>query len=768
MKTNYFAARRHSLAPRLLLYILLFSSIFTFLATFFQIYTDYLRDVGSIQARLKQIKAGYAEGITQSLWVSNMELLRSQVNGIMRLPDIAYLKVETPEGMVVERGEPGDANSITLEFTADYDFRGQQLHLGDITAVADLTGVYSRLLDRVLIILGTQAVKTFAVSMFILLVFHRLVGRHLRTMAEYASSLSSERLEEPLVLDRALSSETRDELSVLAAAMNSMREGLKETIVKLSQANDSLREENAIRKMAETALFESEKLLRAIITNTPSMVYIKDREGRFLLANVQLGKMLGRAPENIEGRLVYDVLDKQTAEHHHHHDLQVFADGEPRTFDEEICAEDGVHHYISVKFPIHDAGGEGVKAVAGISTDITKRKQTELALQEAMQEAENANRSKSEFLANMSHEIRTPLNGILGMLQLLEETAIDDEQKEYLHAAVQSSLRLTRLLADILDLSRVEAGRMTIMQEPFDLHEAIDQSIELFQVASRQSGVELRSFKSPMLPRYVIGDAARLQQILNNLLGNAFKFTTSGHIALEAHPLPAYAPDTCRVLFSVEDTGIGIPDDKLEILFKPFSQVSQGFRRKFQGAGLGLSICKRLVGLMGGHIAVESEFAVGTTIYFCVSFGKTESLQPVTLTVPAVKESAQALTILFAEDDQVNRLATTRQAQKLGHAVVAVNDGQQALEALREGDFDLILMDIQMPIMDGIEAARRIRSGAAGRDKADIPIIALTAYAMTGDKEQMLDEGMDGYLAKPVAFDALQKELDRVLAGRGK
>ncbi len=270
----------------------------------------------------------------------------------------------------------------------------------------------------------------------------------------------------------------------------------------------------------------------------------------------------------------------------------------------------------------------------------------------------------------------------------------------------------------------------------------------------------------PVIPAALKGDAARLQQVLGNLVGNAVKFTPKGRIEIDAHALPPRNPDEYRVLFSVADTGIGIPDDKLEMLFQPFSQVNQGYTRDYQGAGLGLSICKRLVGLMGGHIAVESLPGEGTPVHFCVAFGRAEPVRAVPPPASFREDHPRAFSILFAEDDQVNRLSTMRLAEKSGHRVVAVETGRQALDALKDGDFDIVLMDVQMPDMDGLEATRRIRNGEAGGDKADIPIVALTAYTMTGDKETFIAAGMDGYLAKPVAMEELQKTLVEVLEGK--
>jgi len=412
-----------------------------------------------------------------------------------------------------------------------------------------------------------------------------------------------------------------------------------------------------------------------------------------------------------------------------------------------------------------DPAGRPVR-MAGTLQDIS-------AIKEAQERAEAASQAKSEFLANMSHEIRTPMNGILGMLQLLQTTDTNEEQQEYIITAIQSSKRLTRLLSDILDISRVEANRLTIQPAPMDLAEVVAQVCELFKPTAQQGGVELRHHVASDIPRQLLGDATRLQQVLTNIIGNAFKFTKVGHVAVEACLLGASPPDTVRVLFSVSDTGIGIPEDKIACLFKPFSQVSEGYRREYQGAGLGLSICKGLIELMGGTIAMESELGQGTTVHFSIRFGlDSETAEhAVSEDKAATKATAGAkaggLRILLAEDELVNRIAMSRLLQKQGHTVLCVENGAQALDCLQRESIDVVLMDIQMPVMDGVEAARAIRHGRAGSGCSAVPIVAMTAYAMNGDRETFLAAGMDGYIAKPVDDGLLDTALQEALRLRG-
>ncbi|MHC1792091.1 PAS domain S-box protein [Solidesulfovibrio sp.] len=503
-------------------------------------------------------------------------------------------------------------------------------------------------------------------------------------------------------------------------------------------------------------------LLQSTLKSIKSLIMVIDKDHRVILSNWYDHEWI---PEEIRNTRPFCYKAMKNYEHvcDNCHSVATFSDGLIRNF-EDRNPIDGSYKDITV-VPIFNKKNN-VEYVLENVCDITKHKLAQKELLAAKQAAEAANKSKSEFLANMSHEIRTPLNGILGMLQLLQATPVNDEQNLYLLQAVRSSRRLTQLLSDILDLSRVEAEKLHVTRDIFDFKDVMDAVIQLFAPVAREKNIGLECHINPDILPVLKGDAARLQQILGNLVGNAIKFTDKGYVMIEANPLPPRNHEEYRVLFSVTDTGIGIPDDKLQTLFKPFTQVGHGYRRDYQGAGLGLSICKRLVDLMGGNIAVESEPGIGTTIYFCIAFGLADRVSEAISTELRRSNFPETLSILLAEDEPINRLATKVMAEKLGHRVVAVNDGQEALDALMAGDFEIILMDVQMPVMDGAEATKRIRAGEAGKDKASIPIVALTAYAMAGDKEKFLDAGMDGYLAKPLEMESLLKVIEEITAKR--
>jgi len=401
-----------------------------------------------------------------------------------------------------------------------------------------------------------------------------------------------------------------------------------------------------------------------------------------------------------------------------------------------------------------------------LQREIVERRAVEAQLITAKEGAEAANKSKSEFLANMSHEIRTPLNGVMGMLQVMEMSPLDDDQKKCLVTARKSSQRLAHLLSDILDLSRIEAGKLVFHETPFRVANLQNALVELFAPAAREKGLDLDFSFGDRMPALLMGDENRLVQILFNLVGNAIKFTGSGTVRVEVAPLPDAAEARPRVLFTVSDTGIGIPGSQLKNIFEPFAQAEGSYTRRFQGAGLGLSIVRKLVKIMHGELCIDSVEGEGTAMYLSLPFKLPDERPGQAEPMAAAGRSPAAGTgprILFAEDDSVNVTVGNRLLEKSGYAVTTAGDGREVLKLLAGHSFDLILMDVHMPVMDGVEATRRIR--ASGASYADTPIVAMTAYAMAGDKEKFLAAGMNDYIAKPVKLEELKAVIERVLNG---
>ncbi len=566
------------------------------------------------------------------------------------------------------------------------------------------------------------------------------------------------------------------------------------------------------RYKAEEELRKSEERFRSLFENSPTAYQSLDEVGRFIDVNKRLCELLGYSSDELLRKNFSELWSERTR----HFFLETFENFKlcgRGTGEMELVHKDGSIKFFLLEGRVqHDVYGKFVRTHC-ILTDISERKQAEQDLFLAKEQAEAANRAKSEFLANMSHELRTPFNGIMGILQLLQTTPLNAEQKRFIDMGLKSANRFIRLLTDILDISRIEAGKLEIFPEPFNPRELHDSIADLFIIAAREKGILLEFSLDPLIPEQLMGDAARIRQILFNLVGNALKFTNKGSIKVEMAPLSRQKTNECRILFSVTDTGVGIPDDKLKILFQPFVQVEGSYTRSYQGAGLGLAIVKRLVDLMDGNMSVVSTVDKGTTVYVVLSLKLPagESI-PDQQGTARLAEPRQSMRILLAEDEPSNAAPTMKLLEKAGHDVTLAEDGKQVLDLLAVQDFDVILMDIQMPVLDGVEATRRIRamevrgsrfSGSTVEETAvdgvdvgaqrgapdgvapnatqplatpaptvnreplnrepRIPIIALTAYAMAGDREIFLEAGMDDYLAKPVRMEDLAKALRLVV-----
>ncbi|MGH2688797.1 MAG: ATP-binding protein, partial [Actinomycetota bacterium] len=431
--------------------------------------------------------------------------------------------------------------------------------------------------------------------------------------------------------------------------------------------------------------------------------------------------------------------------------------------DHRIVRADGEERVVQARIAcVSGAGGE-VATLVGTSQDVTHARHAEAELRAARDGAMHAVQLKSQFLANMSHEIRTPLNAVVGMTSLLLGTRLDPEQRAFAETVRTSGDALLQLISDILDLSKAEAGKMVIETVDFDVRGVAAEAAGMLAGPAEAKGLELRVTVDPDVPLAVSGDPARVRQVLLNLLGNAVKFTRAGEVRLRVR-VSEHPSGATRLCFEVHDTGIGIPEDTLPRLYEPFEQADASTTRRYGGTGLGLAISKQLVGLMGGRIGVDSEVGKGSTFWFAVP------LRPATGRIPARPARPEVTSleavvpplpppslgearILVAEDNVVNQQVILRSLERLGYRTELATNGLEVLDAMGRGPYAAVLMDCQMPEMDGYEATEtwRLREASGRRT----PIVALTASAMEGDRERCLAAGMDDYLTKPVRLEAL-------------
>jgi PAS domain S-box-containing protein len=573
------------------------------------------------------------------------------------------------------------------------------------------------------------------------------------------------------------------------------------------------------RQLALEALERSETRYRLLVEEMDDLVVQIDVEGLILFINHAVKKMFGKTSSQCIGLNAFEYLEpedqtiaksniarwiKEKRKHvvvenqMHVHDNQIknflwninffhdTDDGVPtlnciaRDVTELKKAETILQDQKKLLQTAHDNLEQRVEARTSelktaneqLIKEIEERKQAEKALVEsetklkkAKEEAERANSSKSIFLANMSHEIRTPISGIIGASEMLMLSNLSNDHKETIGMIKNSAASLLTIINDILDLSKIEAQKLEILREDFDLYESMKNHLKPFSIEVHQKGLEMTLNILPDVPQFLRGDSHRVGQVLRNIVGNALKFTDQGQILITVknvynHTYPVH------LLFSVSDTGKGIPDNKIPQLFQTYSQVDDSPQKKRKGTGLGLSISKQIVELMGGRIWAESKPGKGSTFYFTVVFDKAKAetpKNPVGIQYEIDHQQMAPLRILLAEDNKLNQKFVSCLLSQSGHQVFCVDNGNEVLEAMEQMRFDLILMDVQMPELDGVAATKKIRSTQNDKINSDIPIIALTAYAMKGDRERFISAGMDDYITKPVNFNELKWIMTRVL-----
>lgn len=522
------------------------------------------------------------------------------------------------------------------------------------------------------------------------------------------------------------------------------------------------------RKKAEFAQVKSEANLKAILDNTVQSFVLLDSDLRIQAFNAVTEKIaqLIFAKKPIVGQRILDFPFPLDSRARLITGLKKALNGQAINCQVQLFSQEGKRMWFQYSFnPVKEQNQ--ITGICFSFLDITDSKLTEEELRrnresllEAKEQAEAANIAKSLFLANMSHEIRTPMTEIIGMADLLTFTQLSERQKKYVDLLKKSTYSLLSILNDILDFSKIEAGKLKLEKKQFVLKELFNKTVGFFQASAQEKGLELEIFFEDNLPLQIIGDRGRLKQILVNLLSNAIKFTEKGKIKVWVEE-EKRQENQVTIRFTVEDQGVGIPRERIGQLFQAFNQLDPSHSRKYGGTGLGLVIVKSLVELMEGKIEVQSELGRGSSFIVRITFDIAQQL--VEYNKERIWEKIvleKALNILVVEDNPINQQTFKEILKRHGCVVETANNGKAALERWRNGSFDLILMDIQMPEMNGLEATISIRREEEKTGK-HVPVIALTACALEGDREKFIEAGMDDYLAKPLRLDKLQSILKK-------
>lgn len=517
------------------------------------------------------------------------------------------------------------------------------------------------------------------------------------------------------------------------------------------------------QKEAERQIKESENKIRVILDNSAAAIILTDEQERIVSWNSYTEQLLGMGKDKLYLKPLGELYPAEEWINIQAADIRKA--GSKHHMETKIVCQDGRQVEVDLSVNVLKDANNQIVGSVGIMQDITKQKRVERMLLQAKMAAEEASSAKSLFLANMSHEVRTPMNTVMGMIDLTLDTELNQEQRDNLVTAKNAADILLSLLNDILDLSRVEAGKIQLENIELNIANILQSVCKGLSVLARNKNLELIWETDPAIPPTLIGDPVRIRQILVNLINNAIKFTFKGKVTSTAKLL-SLKDGSCELQFSVTDEGVGIPEEKVNTIFEAFTQADASTTRRFGGTGLGLSISKRLVDMMNGRIWVESQEFKGSTFNFTAQL---KAPAQAAATVPAATQGPSAaatgtkeirsLRILLAEDNIVNQKMTVRMLEKRGWTVKSADNGQQVLNYLDKESFDLVLMDAQMPVLDGFETTKLIRDNEKKTGR-HIPIVALTARAMTIDQQKCQESGMDGYVAKPIDRQKLYEAIE--------
>lgn len=725
-----------------------------------------------------------AAPLIQSLWAFDKEQVEIQLRGFVTMQDISAVVLRQEGSADIRHGATQLSDDVfERSFPLIHHENGQDRPLGTLILIKDLKQDRAALMRTLAIDVAANSVVIVLVVVITLLIYHSLVRKRLMLVANELNDVTVDDLRK-LVHSEPEARDAQDEIDELVLSIVK----LKGTAV---QALHEVDEKNLTLTRTLEALSQSQSLLQSIIDASPIRVFWKDRDLRYLGCNPLFAKDAGKErPEDLIGKDDYQMGWSEQAELYQNDDRQIISSGVPKLgFEEPQTTPDGKRIWLSTsKVPLRNAEGE-VDGILGIYDDITMRKEAQIELAsyrdhleelvtERTQElavakelAETANLAKSTFLSNMSHELRTPMSAIIGMTNIALRQASDPKLIDQLSKIDHASAHLLNVINDILDISKIEADRLTLEQARFQLVHVLENLQTIFSQKIKDHGLQLWiDLPEKLARRSVIGDPFRIGQILLNLVGNALKFTQQGSISLRVMVVNEEA-NGLLLRWEVQDTGIGISNDNQARLFTAFEQADGSTTRKYGGTGLGLAISKRLANMMGGEIGVDSASGSGSTFWFTTRLGLDNDHTAAVEDSQSEKSAEEQLLsihsgirVLLAEDEPVNQEISLMLLEDVRFEVDLADDGIEAVRLARLNHYDLILMDIQMPNLSGHDATRAIRENSINMTT---PILAMTANAFDEDRQACLQAGMDDHIGKPINPDLLYRVLLKWLTGRG-
>lgn len=639
--------------------------------------------------------------------------------------------------------------------------------IGTVYVHSNLNDVKARLYARLGLSIAIFAASLVLATLFAL-VIQRLLTHPILSLLETMKKVAKEK-----TFSLRCEKESDDEVGQLVEGFNDMLSQVEARDEMLAQHRNQLEDEVKLRthelQDAVEALTASEEKVRTIVESAGDGIISFGGDGRIISVNKAACEMFGYDPRELYGQN-FGILSYES--HSNRTGIVIVEHLMARARDCPVVAREfhGLgrnNHTFPAELTLTRYTVNDKEFFSAILRDITVRKEAELQLVKSKEAAEAHAQAKSEFLANMSHEIRTPLNGIFGTVQLLGKTTLDEDQRELMDMMKNSSQTLLKIVNDVLEFSKLEAGKLVLEKTEFIINESLKAAYASVRYEADKKEIKLETIIAPDVPEHLIGDPYRLGQVVINLVHNAIKFTPNGGSVTLRIEKAVSSGDSMMLHFSVKDTGIGIAAEKRDAIFQAFTQADTSSTRKFGGTGLGLSIANKIVHLMGGDIWVESLLGKGSTFHFTANFELPKEASATTSTSDSSKTAecpvVGKLRVLLVEDNETNQRIAKKLLSLFGYNVRIANHGQEAIDILSKNQCDLVLMDCQMPVMDGFTATRILREKEKSGQVNRLPIIAMTAHALAGDRERCLNAGMDDYISKPIAEEVLIETLERVI-----